>query len=225
MKFGEKYVLFCHITTHVATDKHQDLLEKKGGQGFPHIVFMDSAGNVLAEHDGPRSAAEFGKTGEKASAFIALKAKAEKGDKAAQVELAIAELELGHIKLDEAKKKLEGKKLSKEQQAKLDGLAASAAVKEVLETVTQDKATQLAAGKKFLEMKKAGQAAPSSDQLFQPYWILMLNYAEEQKDVKSFEEALGAIKERYASNPQAQNFFKAKDESLKKLKEAEKEKK
>ena len=57
--------MFCHITTQIEGDKHGDLLEKKGGQGFPHIVFMDSDGKVLAEHQGDRSADEFAKTGQK----------------------------------------------------------------------------------------------------------------------------------------------------------------
>ena len=56
MKFSKEYVLFCHLTTQIEGEKHADLLEQKGGQGFPHIVFMDSDGNVLAEHRGDRSA-------------------------------------------------------------------------------------------------------------------------------------------------------------------------
>ena len=212
-------MLFCHVTTHVATDKHQDLLEKVGGEGFPHIVFMDGEGKVLAEHDDERSAEAFGKTGEKAKAFLALKAKAEKGDKAAQVDFALAQLEMGQIKAGEAKDRLKGHKLSKEQQAKLDGLATSAEVKEILATVNQDKETQIAAAKKFLEMKKAGKPAPADERNFQVYFILMMNYAEGEKNAALFEECLKALKGRFGDNPQAANFFKAKEEALKQLKE------
>jgi hypothetical protein len=222
VKFAEGYVLFCHITTRVATDKHQDLLELKGGQGFPHIVFMDSAGNVIAEHEDERSAEAFGKTGEKAKAFLALKAKAEKGDAAAAVDYTIAQLELGQIKGGEAQAKLKGKTLSKEQQAKVDGLISTAEVREIMETVTQDKTTQEAAAKKFIERKNAGKAAPSDERLVQPYWILMMNHAEGQKDAALFEECLKALKDRFGSNPQAQGFFKVKDDVLKKLKDENK---
>ncbi len=215
-------MLYCNIMSHVATDKDQDLLEKVGGQGFPHIVFMDAEGKVLAEHESERSAAAFGKTGEKARSFLSLKAKAEKGDKAAQVENALAQLELGQIKAAEAKERLKGRTLSKEQQAKLDGLASGAEVKEILETVTQDEETQNAAAKKFLAMKKAGKPAPSDDRLAQPYWILMMNCAEDEKDAALFEECLKALKARFGDNPRAQNFFKAKEEALEKLKEAKK---
>ena len=219
MKFAEGYVLFCHITTHVATDKHQDLLEQKGGQGFPHIVFLDGSGNVLAEHEDERSGEAFAKTGEKAKSFLAVKAKADKGDKAAQVEYAIAQLELGQIKAAEAKERLKGHKLSKEQQAKLDGLASSAEVKEVLETVTQDKETQAAAAKKFVVMMKAGKAPPADERNYQVYFILTMNYAEGEKDAALFEDCLKALKGRFGDNPQAQGFFKAKEEALKKMKE------
>ena len=222
MKFAESYVLYCNIMTHVAGDKDQDLLEKVGGQGFPHMVFMDAEGKVLAEHEDARTAEAFGKTGEKAKSFLALKDKAEKGDKAAQVEYALAQLELGQIKPAEAQEKLKGAKLSKEQQAKLDGLVSTGEVREIMETVTQDKATQVAAAKKFLEMKKAGKAAPADDRLVQPYWILMMNYAEGEKDAALFEECLKALKARFASNVQAQGFFKAKEEALKKLKDENK---
>lgn len=221
-KFGEGYVLYCNVMSHVATDKHQDLLEKVGGQGFPHIVFMDSEGKVLAEHEDERTAEAFGKTGEKAKAFLALKAKADKGDKAAQADYAIAQLELGQIKAAEAKERLKGRKLTKEQQAKLDGLVSSAEVKEILATVNQDKATQMAAAKKFIEMKKAGKPAPADERNFQVYWILMMNCAEGEKDAVLFEECLKSLKGRFGDNEEAQGFFKSKEEILKTLKEPKK---
>jgi hypothetical protein len=217
-------VLFCHITSHVPTDKHHDLLEKAGGQGFPHIVFMDSEGKVLAEHDGPRDPDAFAKTGEKAKSFLALKAKAEKGDKAAQVDYALAALELGQIKAAEAREKLKGHKLSKAQDEKLAELLVTAEVKEIMETVTNDEATQNAAAKKFHEMKKAGKPAPADDRLVQPYWILMMNWAEDEKNAALFEECLKALKAKFADNPQAQNFFKAKEAKLKELKEGSEKK-
>ena len=219
MKFSQAYVLFCHITTNVPADKHQDLLEAKGGQGFPHIVFLDGAGNVLAEHQGSRDAEGFSRTGGKAKSFLDVRAKAEKGDKAAEIDYALAQLELGQIKAAEATGRLKGRKLTKEQQAKLDTLVAAAEVQEIMATITPEPETQTAAAKKFLEMKKAGKPAPEDDQLFQVYWILMMNLAESQREVALFEECLTALKGRFGKLPQAAAFLKAKDEALKKLKE------
>ncbi len=215
-------MLYCNITTHVPADKDQDLLEKAGGQGFPHLVFMDSEGKVIATHEEERDAAGFAKTGKKAKAFLELKAKAAKGDKPAQLDLAIAQLELGHITAEEAQKKFAGLgKLSKAQQAKVDGLMTAAEVREILKGVTREKESQLAAGQKFLEMKKAGKAAPEGDEA-QSFWILMMNYAEEQKDAATFAEALKALKAKYGDNPQAAQFFKTKEATLKKLQDEKK---
>ncbi len=215
-------MLYCNITTHVSTDKDQELLEQKGGDGFPYLIFMDAEGNVLAKHEDQRDAEGFARTGKKAQAFLELKAKAGKGDKAALIDLAIAQLELGHITAEEGQKKLAGLgTLSKAQQAKVDGLLAAAEVREALKTVTREKETQLAAGQKFLEMKKAGRPAPEGDEA-QPYWILIMNYAEEHNDAGTFADALKALRAKYGDNPQAAPFFRAKEATLKELQDKKK---
>ncbi len=214
---------FCHVTSKVATDKNQGLLQEKGGTGFPYFVMMDAEGNVIGKHEGERNVAGFEKTGQKAKAFLELKKKAEKGDRQARIDLLLAELELDHVTAEEAEKKIkEIGKLSPDQQTRLNGLLAGAAVKEVLKTVN-DKPSQIEAGKKFLEMKKAGKSAPTSDRELQAYWILMMNYAETQKDVATFEEALKILKAKFGDNPSTKRFFDTKDEILKKLKEETKQ--
>ena len=215
-------MLYCNITSHVPADKDQDLLEQKGGEGFPYLIFMDSKGNVLAKHEDQRDAEGFARTGKKATAFLELKAKADKGDKAAQIDVAIAQLELGHITSEEARKKLSGLgTISKAQQAKMDALLVAAEVRETLKSVTEEKGTQLAAGKKFLDMRKAGKAAPEGDEA-QGFWILIMIYAEEQKDAGTFSDALKALKAKYAGNPQAAEFFREKEATLKKLQDGKK---
>ena len=46
---GEQAVLFLHVTSHVKADPDQNLLEEKGGRGFPHLVVMDDLGNGPVE--------------------------------------------------------------------------------------------------------------------------------------------------------------------------------
>lgn len=222
MKFAADYVLFCHITSHVEADKHQDLLEKKGGQGFPHIVFMDAEGRVLAEHQGARDAEGFAATGAKARNFLALKAKAEGGDAGAKIDFLMAQLELGQVGEAEAGEQLKKLgKLTAEQEKKFAALMSGAAVKAVMAEVN-DEASALAAGRKFLEMKKAGRPEPLGEGEVQPYWILMMRVAEEDKDAAVYEEALTALKARFGGLPQAQGFFKNAENTLKKLKEEKK---
>jgi hypothetical protein len=215
-------VLFCHITTHVKERKHEDLLEKKGGQGFPHIVFMDSEGAVIAEHDGDRDAAGFGATGKKAVAFTALREKAATGDPAAKVEFLLVQLELGQLGDDEAGARLKDLgKLSPEQEKKVAELRSGAAVRAIMAKVTDEK-SQMAAGEKFYEMKKAGRVAPTAEREAQPYWICMMYYAEEKKDAATYEDALKSLKARFGQVEEAKDFFKKAEETLQELKAGKK---
>lgn len=218
MKFAADYVLFCHITTQIETDKHQDLLEKKGGEGFPHIVFMDSDGTVLATHEGARDAAAFGKTGDKAKSFIALRAKAAAGDAAAKIDFLMAQLELGQVNEADADARLkELGKLTPEQSKKFEALKSGAAVKAIMAGVNSE-ATMLEAGKKFLAMKKAGRPEPHGEGEVQPYWIFMMNAAEKAKDAATYEDGLKALKARFGTLQEAQEFFKGAEKTLKDLK-------
>jgi hypothetical protein len=219
VKFAEKYVLFCHITSQVPGDKNQDLLELKGGEGFPYLVFMDSDGNVLAKHQGDRSAEGFDATGEKVRAFLALKAKAAKGDAAVKIEFIIAQLELGHIKPGEAESKLKetGGKLSPDQQKKFDAIRANSEIEELLRGVRNEE-TKNEAARKCYERLKAGKPAPTNDPWQVAYWNLVLEYAETKKDVAVFEQCFSFLKEKYGNLPQAKNYFQEKEAKLKELK-------
>lgn len=218
MKFSKDYVLFCHITTQIEGEKHGDLLQAKGGQGFPHIVFMDAEGKVLAEHQGERSADGFGKTGQKAKDYLTLKAKADKGDKAAAIDFVILQLSMGQLQKAEAERKLkEAGPLSKEQQARFEGELVNADVMETMKGVQSEEAAK-AAGKKFYEAEKAGKPGPTGEQAMQPYYILMMRHASDAKDAVIFEKALTLLKAKFGTNPQAKRFFEANEKLLEELK-------
>jgi hypothetical protein len=215
-------VLYCNIMSRVQGDKDQDLLQEKGGTGFPYMIFMDAEGNILAKHDGSRDAAGFSDTGKKVASFLDLRKKAEKGDKAAKIDYLIAQLELDHVKPDEAEKQLKALgKPSKDQQAKWDGALANAAVLEIAKAVRSKDGVK-EAGKKYYDMHQAGKPAPSGERAMQIYWIWMMEAAEELKDAATFETALKALKAKFGTLPDAQQFFTEKEETLKKLKEAKK---
>jgi len=225
VKFSKDYVLFCHITTQIQGEKHGDLLEEKGGQGFPHIVFMDAEGNVLAVHEQDRTAAAFAKTGEKAKAFVVLKEKADKGDKSAKVELILVQLELGKLKPADAEKQLkEAGELTKEQRARFDAEIVNTMVMEIADAVDSEESAK-AAGKKFYDLQKAGKPAPTSEKAVQPYFILGMMAAKDAKDAAHFEKNLNILKAKFGENPQAKRFFAQKDKELAELKEAKEEKK
>lgn len=218
--FSKDYVLFCHVTTQIPTDKHQDLLEKKGGQGFPHLVFMDEEGAVLATHDGDRKPEAFSTTGQKAKAFIDVREKAAKGDPAAKIDFLIAQLELGQAGDEEAGKR--AKELpgaTPEQAKKIEALRVGAAVREILSKI-QDHEGEDAAGRKFLAMKKTGRPEPPGDGEVQPYWLLMMHAAEKDKDPATYEDGLKALKARFGTLEEAKEFFKNAEQTLRTLKGA-----
>lgn len=220
VEFAKKVVLFCHITSQVASDPHQDLLQKKGGNGFPHLVFMDSEGNVIAKHEGQRTAAAFQETLAKATAYLELKAKADAGDKAAKAEYLITQLEMGSIPLSEFEEKIkEAGELTKEQQARLDGIRATAEFTEALQGLEgkPEEEAIAEAGAKLLEMKKGGRV-PAGDEEFGNFYSILIEYAFRQKDAALFEESLGALKGKFGDNPNAKPFFEAQEKRLEELK-------
>jgi hypothetical protein len=180
---------------------------------------MDAEGNVLATHNGPRTVEGFEQTGKKALAFLDLKKKAEKGDKAAKTELLIAQAELGHLPPDEIQKRMGEVTLTAEQKTRLEGILATTEVRAILGTVGRDPASQREAGKKFWEMRKAGKPAPAGEQESFAYWLLIMAHAEGVKDAVPFEEALNALKAKLGANPQAKKVLEEREAALKKLKE------
>lgn len=221
LEFAKKVVLFCHITSMVTSDPHQDLLGKKGGGGFPYLVFMDAEGNLLAQHQGDRSAAGFEQTMKTAAANQELKAKGDAGDKAAKAEFLLKQLEWGTCGLAEFDEKIkEAGELSKEHQARVDAARPNAEFKAILQSLegVEDEAKAIAdAGPKLADMKKGGRI-PSGDQELSIFYSILLEYAFAQKDATLFEESLNALKEKFGANPNAKPFFEAQEQRLEELK-------
>lgn len=208
-------MLFFHLTTHIEGEPNEKLYEEKGGGGFPAFLMLDETGEVIAKHAGERSVAEFGKTIDKAANFIAIRKKAEGGDKAAGIDLAIAKLDLGMIKADDAKKQIaELGEPTKEQQARLDGALLNAEVTAIATAAGKDRAS---AGRKFNEMKTAGKI-PTGTSEGMTFWSCILDWAEAEKDAAAFEEALGKLREKVGANAN-KKYFETKEAILKKLKE------
>jgi len=205
---------------HPDSEKYPNLLREKGGKGFPHLAFLDSEGGVLLPHKGERSVASFGETAKKVAAYLDLKARAGKGDKKAQCEVFLVQMELKLVRFDEAKKRREelDKELSADQKKKYEGLLVGLEVASMLEKVNmRDKAALIETGKKFLEMKKAGRIPVGGDEEIN-FWVIILEYCEDQKDAATYEEALGVVKKKLGARAN-KRWLEQKEATLKKLKE------
>ncbi len=219
--WAKDYVLFCHITTRVPTDPHQDLLQEKGGRGFPFLVFLDAEGSVLGKVQGARTVEGFRESGEKVASFMALKRKAEGGDKVAGVDYLVSQIELGMIEGDAVEGKVQALgELTPEQHAKLHPLLNDVQIHAIMKGVNpQDREAVLGAGKRFLEMMQAGKL-PHGKQESQFFWRFIMEYAEKQKDAAAYEAGLDGFRKLVGDtqNPQAKAFFEQAEKRLLALK-------
>lgn len=175
-------------------------------------------------HQGPREVAAFAATAAKAQRYVELRAVADPTP-AQKVELLVTELEMGKLDLAAAqarKAALTG--LTPEQEAQLSTALTDLEVMDILKNTPppaqgQEAKVKGELGARFHEMLQAGKR-PSGDQPYQAFYGLIMDWAEQQKDVAAFEQALGAMRERFGAMPQAAQFFRAQDERLARLKAA-----
>lgn len=200
-------MLFCHVTSRVESDPHQDLLRKKGGTGFPYLVFLDADGNVIAKPGG-RSVSAFEQTltGD-VKDWFALVERADGGDEAAQAELFVKRVEYGHfddpIEARALAKSIKG--LSDEERQKIDQLLVNQEFNAILGSVTTiEEAAD--AGRRTLPMWKAGRV-PTGDTLKLYYWVFLGKHAEEAKDAEVLGAAIEALEGmRRAPKPMLDEF-------------------
>jgi hypothetical protein len=159
-------VLFCHITTRLKDRKNDDLLGRKGGQGFPYIVAMDGDGRVTAVWDYKDASPDgFRALLTKGAAYTTKRA-AKDLPAADAVELLLHDLTCRNVTIEEARAAAAAMKgLDADQRKKVDGAILETEIVGVLGGITTgSEAEKQAAGKVFAEMWAAGRApAPEDD--------------------------------------------------------------
>jgi hypothetical protein len=204
-----------HVTSRVEGEAHPKLLEQKGGLGFPHLVFMDAEGEVVATHEGALSVEGFAETAKDAKGYLDVQTKAAAGDRAAKIDLALLKVEAGKRGLEDAKKELAALgELTEAQKKRLDGLELSPWIEEILNQTTVEKATQVESGRRFAEWAAQGREPVRRNDVAN-FWSLILVYAEANKDAATYQKALGKLRERFGSN---KKFFETKEKILEDLK-------
>jgi len=211
-------VLFCHVTSHVEGDAYQGLLQEKGGRGFPYLAWMDAEGNVLAKQ-GDRSVEGFEKTLKTLQDFLALEAKAAKGDKEAGVDALIAGLELGRYDAGQAKERL-GRlgEIPADKRQRIDSLLVNLEVDAVMADVrSQEQAIE--AGKKFLAMEKDGRVPTGRTAL--TFYSVILEVHADNKDAKAYEASLGVLRQLAEGERGAARLLKRYEQTLERLKQGD----
>ncbi len=180
---------------------------------------MDAEGEVLATHEGPRTVEAFRATTAKAQRYVALKA-VKDPTPAQRADLFLAELELGKLDLAAARqRRTELTGLTPEQETKVSQAMTDLEIVGMAQELGQrpDAAQRAALGGRYHAMLEEGRR-PTGDEAAQPFYVLMLDWAEQQKDAAAFEQALSALRERFGSQPGVDRFFKAQEERLKRFK-------
>ncbi|MFN0207910.1 MAG: hypothetical protein ACKVS6_16505 [Planctomycetota bacterium] len=214
--WSKDYVIFAHITTRIKDQKNDDLLTKVGGPGFPHFVFMDAEGELLATHNGEWATADFTKTATLAKEGSAIKAKAAKGDAAAKIEWFCRQLDQGSISFAEANTKVKSiGKLSAAQQKQVDAALFNLEVNDLGNRVQSEEQAK-EAGKKMTEWLKA-KKVPTGGAL-DSFINFTLGYCKEEKDVEGFSLAIALVKEKYGSNEKAKPAIERLEKDLEAMK-------
>ena len=195
--------------TNIEGRKDDDLLFQKGGNAFPHIVFMDDEGGIVAVQN-DRTVAGFQKT-YKADArpFLDLRAKAQSGDATAQIDFALLEGRLGRITFDETRKRLEGKNLSDAQKAALADIELGGMISALL--ASQDEASAKAAMKTIADAFAAGRIPIGIERRAQ-FLGAALQHAMTEKSADLAQKAFDAIKpvyeELHGKDPRLQQWIR-----------------
>lgn len=183
---------------------------------------MDQNGDVLAVHQGPRTVDGFKASVGKAQRYVELKQVASPTP-AQKLELFKIELEMGKLDLAAARtRKAELTGLTPEQEKELSGVLTDLEVMDILQKAQpqpgQEAALRAELGGRFHAMLQEGKR-PAGDRAVEPFYSLILDWAEKEKNAAAFEQALGALRERFGQTPQAARFFKAQEERLARLRQ------
>ncbi len=210
-------MLFNHITSRIPTDPLPNLLGQKGGSGFPHLVFMDETGLVVARQRGPREVADFRKLQEEAQAALQLRDQAKAGDPAAQFAWLVRILELQPLPAAEVAAQVQAiGDLTSDQKSRLDPLLVTNDFKDAMITVTQDVPTQVEAGRKLAAMADTGRI-PADKRDATNFWGTIATFAEHTKDKARFARAFESIKTLVPKTPNSEIWYAKMEAKLKEL--------
>jgi len=227
-------VCFLHVTTHIEDRKDEDLFSKKGGTGFPTFMFLDPKGGVLAKQPGALDIARMtelhSKAKERRDAFVALEKEAATGDEKAKAKLAVWQLELTHISLDDFRKQYpDFSKLDEDLRETVMGLWGDDAMQKAgaafTKVVGQDR-SKMAEGAKaaapiILEAAKQG-AEPSDERNRRSFYWLLGTGGDALGNAEMLKLAIAGLKEDAESMPQLGNLVQAWTTKLKSLDGGEK---
>ncbi|HBF23270.1 MAG TPA: hypothetical protein DDW23_05570 [Planctomycetes bacterium] len=215
-------VPYLHVTSRIPGNTTDAIFRNYGGTGFPTLLFLDADGGKLAKVAGAdRSVEGFKKTEEQIAELLELRTAAAKGDKGADVDLLLMELERGLLSFELAKEKrgslVTPKKSNAEFEdkvARIDGHLFEFEITTLVRSAgpATEKRKQVAAT--LYEMAKNGRFPAKFNYSF---WTPVMEEAKSQGDATIFEKGLNAFREQYGDHPRFESRFKKMEADLQAL--------
>ncbi len=216
VEFSKRVVLFCHVTSQVEGDAHQDLLAQKGGRAFPYLVFLDADGAVAAKQ-AERSVAAFLATLGKLDELAALEARFAAGDQQAGAAALKLGLELGGRSMAAARERLQKLgDIPAEQRQALAALILNAEVDALMAEV-RTKAQAAEVGRTFLVMERQGRVPTGRAAI--TFYSVILETHEAAADAAAYAATLEQFKRCIAGQRNADRVVRRYEATLEKLRQ------
>ncbi|MHC4958397.1 MAG: hypothetical protein ACYTGN_08465 [Planctomycetota bacterium] len=200
--------MFLHVTARIEGRKHDGLLNEVGGRGFPSFFIMEGDGSVVGQVKGQRSVDTFEKAVNDGKAFVALRAKAQSGDKAAQVDFLLARARIGQVDVDKLQEEAKSLKMTPAQEKEYKGLIANKMMN--LERTR-------AVGKAFVAMEKKG-FVPGEEFPRASFYYSIFQYADLEKDLKLMEHSYAEVEKVWSKSKRYEAYLKQMRDKIAKAK-------
>ncbi len=189
--------------TRIEDREDDELLYDLGGREHPSVFFLDAEGSVIARHDAEDpSVKALEETGGKVARSLELRKKAAAGDEAAQLDLLIAQCDLGVIEFSDLEGEVEGKTLAPEQERAIGTLRADATVSDMQAVLrkNRDQAAKDLVAEEFVALYRKGtHPGRASSRRF--YWIVIAGQAVAKKDAAMLKDAIAGLRAAHGAEP------------------------
>lgn len=198
---AREFVLFCHVTSRVDDEPYPDLWHAKGGVAFPYLVFLDAAGEVLAEHQGDHSVADLRATGQRVNRWRELQRKLADGDPALLAESFVLEVELGRIAYPEAVARRPLLQLSPDLEGRLERALLDQEVMALHASLSSEPEQAVSTYRRLWQLLDAGKI-PTQILAQRVLFTDLFADAEQRLDPAAFERVLRAMEQALAERPE-----------------------
>ena len=216
---AREVVLYCHITSGVTGDPHQEFPRELGVWALPFVVALDEEGRPIARAQEPvNQDSVLGLIDKEMVDYRALRTLAAGGDKDAKAKFLMRRIELGHLEADDIQAELvDADYLSEEQEQTIrSGLAGLMLMEILLRTRDGDPENSRKLVEAVMAMKEAG-SIPTGEMAFF-FWQVVLGHADQTADAALFTEALTKIKAMPIQDPKWMKRMETRQRALEFLK-------